>query len=175
MFYPRHQLRVSPLHESIQVCPCWGGHRDQVTIRPYLQPHQSNKGPQRFVDLKKTTLEMSHYTSAASSYCRTVCSTACLYWYGICIEIAKKTDPPCWQSWQSQIFSVSSSFDPCSSSHTETPQDKFLILFLSSLSYRNQIFAKPRGKKWKCYKRRIILPHGYQQQGRAQDISAAVQ
>lgn len=90
MFYPHHQLRVSPLHESIQVCSCWGGHRDQVTIRPYLQPHQSNKGPQRFVDLKKTTLGMQHYTPTASSYCRTVCSTVRLYWYGICIEIAKK-------------------------------------------------------------------------------------
>lgn len=54
MLFPFHQLRVSPLHESIQVSPSWGGHRDQVPIGPDLQPHQSNEGPQWLVCLQAT-------------------------------------------------------------------------------------------------------------------------
>lgn len=54
MLLPFHQLRVPPVGESIQVSPSWGGHRDLVTIGPDLQPHQSDEGPQRLVDLRAT-------------------------------------------------------------------------------------------------------------------------
>lgn len=54
MLLPFHQLRVSPAGESIQVSPSWGGHRDLVTTGPDLQPHQSDEGPQRLVNLRAT-------------------------------------------------------------------------------------------------------------------------
>lgn len=57
MLLPLHQLRVSPAGESIQVGPSWGGHRDLVTVGPDLQPHQSDEGPQRLVDLRATRRE----------------------------------------------------------------------------------------------------------------------
>lgn len=44
MWFLFYQLRVSPLHESIQVGPGRGGHRDLVTIGPDLQPHQCDEG-----------------------------------------------------------------------------------------------------------------------------------
>lgn len=52
MLFPFHQLRVSPLHERIQVGPGRGGHRDLVTIGPDLKTHQSNEGPQGLICLQ---------------------------------------------------------------------------------------------------------------------------
>lgn len=45
------QLRVSPLHEPVQVGAGRGGHGDQVPIGPDLQTHQGDEGPQRLVGL----------------------------------------------------------------------------------------------------------------------------
>lgn len=67
MLLPFQQLRVSPGGESIQVSPSWGGHRDLVTIGPDLQPHESDEGPQRLVDLRarpETSRETGHIQTA---------------------------------------------------------------------------------------------------------------
>lgn len=61
------QLRVSPLHERIQVGAGWGGHGDQVSIGPDLQTHQGDEGPQRLVGLggaSQTNREKGNICSA---------------------------------------------------------------------------------------------------------------
>lgn len=52
MLFLFEQIRVPPFHKSIEVGTGWGGHSDQVTIGPDLQPHQSNESPQGLVSLQ---------------------------------------------------------------------------------------------------------------------------
>lgn len=71
MFYPFHQLGVSPGLESIQVGVSRVGHRDHVVFGPDLQTHQTNKRLQGFVSLQvittttatKVNYSVSHSTS----------------------------------------------------------------------------------------------------------------